>query len=50
MTMFGWRPKSSCYVKSDTANTPGTATCPSPTWFWIGLAAAVVFGVSKKKA
>jgi hypothetical protein len=53
MTTFGWRPQSSCYLKSDdsdgSATLNQTTTCPkTPVWFYVGLLAAVILGSKKK--
>jgi hypothetical protein len=52
--IFGWRPNTSCYKQSATElqqaqQANATPTCaPTPTWWYLAIAAAAFLGVSKK--
>jgi hypothetical protein len=52
MMSFGWRPQMSCYASQNQVNqglttTQQQASCPTPTWFYLGLALAAFLGISK---
>lgn len=43
MMSFGWRPQQSCYQAYD------QPTCPTVTWFYVALAAALVWAGRRKR-
>ena len=50
MMCIGWRSSDKCGRK-DQVTTPAAVAvgCPNISWFWVGLAAVVLAGFTKKK-
>jgi len=48
MMCIGWRKVEDCGRKEQ-VTTPAAATCPNISWFWAGLVAVVLVGVTGGK-